>query len=319
MQVIKQEILDAVGGKFLQGDSFRMLHRKKMDGTVCSQETDDPAMVVTRVANAWVYHCHRCHCSGSIGDTSLHPGQTRARIEALKKIPVNKVTEKVDLPRDFLAMRDKVDHDPVPWEAYHWLWRYQLHQDDILRYKIGWSEIYKRVIIPIYEFAHMGDAIAKKLVGWVGRDVQQLTKLQRKVKRVPKYLTRAKKGRRRYFMTMGDTDTVVICEDCISAIKVNLATGYCAVALLNTDVGDDLLRWLRGRKVFLWLDGDMLSKSIKMVDKMRQLGLDAKRLFTTKDPKDYNSVYIMDVVREGERRGDETRQMRPLSDIRPTF
>ena len=108
-------------------------------------------------------------------------------------------------------------------------------------------------------------------------------------------------------MTMGDTDTVVICEDCLSAIKVNLATGYCTVALLNTDVGDDLMRWLRGKKIFLWLDGDMLAESVKKVDTMRQLGLDAKRLYTTKDPKDYNSVYIMDVVREGERRGNDKR------------
>ena len=55
-------------------------------------------------------------------------------------------------------------------------------------------------------------------------------------------------------MTLGDEDTVVVCEDCLSAIRVHESTGYCCLALLNTDVGEDLMRWLRGRKVYLWLD-----------------------------------------------------------------
>jgi len=301
-QAVRKEILNAVGQRLLQGDSFRMLHRFKTNGDVCSKESDDPAMVVTRVTNGWVFHCHRCHCSGTLNDKGLSPGQTRNRIEALKRIPINKVVEKVGLPFDFQAMSDKVDHDAVPWEAYHWLWKYQLHTVDILRYKIGWSEAYKRVIIPIYEYAQMGDATAKKLVGWVGREVAHNSKAERKKAGIPKYLTRAKKGKRRYFMTLGDENNVVLCEDCISAIKVNLASGYTTIALLNTDVGEDLLRWMRGRNVFLWLDGDMLAKSVKIVDRMRQLGINARRLYTTKDPKDYNSVFILDTIREAEKR-----------------
>ena len=41
----------------------------------------------------------------------------------------------------------------------------------------------------------------------------------------------------------------------------------------------------------------MLAESVKKVDRMRQLGINAKRISTTKDPKAYNSLYIKDVMK----------------------
>jgi hypothetical protein len=230
-------------------------------------------------------------------DKSSSPVQTRARLEALKKIPINKVTEKVDLPHDFEQMTDLDDANTVPWAAYHWLWKYGIKEDDMLKYKIGYSKSYGRVVLPIYEYAEVGDAIAKKLVGWVGREIKYSNKEERKKAKVPKYLTRSKKGKRRYFMTFGRGDTVVICEDILSAIKINLATGHTTVALLNATVGDDLLRWLRGRTVYLWLDANMLAESVKRVERMRQFGINAKHVHTPKDPKEYNTLFISDKLR----------------------
>lgn len=296
MQVVKQEILDAVDKRFAQGDSFRMRHRFKNDGSECTPVDKDPAMTVTRVSNGWIFHCHRCHVSGVISNNNLNPGQTRARIEALKKIPINKVTEKVDLPNDFEQLTDKDLASEIPWGAYHWLWQYNITEEDFLNFKIGWSKAYQRVIIPLYEWAKFGDEWSSKLVGWVGREVKYSSKEERVKAGIPKYLTRAKKGKRRFFMIMGEEGKVVICEDCVSAMKVNMSTGYTTVALLNTSVSTDLMRWLRGKTIYLWLDSDMLADSVKQVNRMRELGLDAKHVHTPKDPKAYNTVFIKDTI-----------------------
>lgn len=299
---VQKTILKAVDGKFLQGDSFKMRHTGEGD-KVCTPKDKDPAMTVTRMSNGWVYFCHRCHIQGFIKDDNLNPTQTRARIDALKKINISKVTENVTLPLDFEPMTG-LDHCPVPYNAYHWFWRYSLTNDDIIKYNCGWSERYNRVIVPLYEYAHMGDEMARKLVGWVGRELECQTKEERKQKKVSKYLTRAKKGKRRFFVAPGEIDKVVIVEDAISAMKVNTVTDFTTVALLNTDVSNELMSWLRGKVIYLWLDGDMLAHSVKTVNRMRTLGLDTKHIHTTKDPKEYNSLFIDSTIRDKETQND---------------
>jgi hypothetical protein len=230
-----------------------------------------------------------------IWDEALNPKQTSARIRA-KQGPINKITEQVGLPLDFEPMTGEAT-DTVPYEAWHWFWKYNIKEEDLVKYNIGWSDRYKRVIIPLYVYAHVGEDIARKLVGWVGREVEYKSKEERRAKGVPKYRTRAKKGKRRYFVCPGRPDTVVVCEDAISAIRVNIATNFSTVALLNTTVSDDLMRWFRGKTIYLWLDGDMLASSMKQVQRMRGLGLNAKHIHTPKDPKAYNDLAIQQTLK----------------------
>jgi hypothetical protein len=283
-KAIEDVILNAVAGRYQTGDTFRLRHK------ACTDKDKDPAMNVNRGQNGWAWYCHRCGEGGYIFDSSLSPTQTAAKIAANKE-PINKVTEHITLPLDFEPIKgDRTC--TVPYAALHWLWQYSLTNEEIMKFNIGWSGRYKRVIIPLYEFAYMGDEIARKLVGWVGREVKYKTKEERKKAGVTKYRTRAKKGKRRHFVCPGEQNTVVIVEDCISAMKVNIATGYTTVALLNTSVGTDLMRWLRGKKIYLWLDGDMLASGVKQVNRMRSLGLAAYHVYTSKDPKEYNPVAI---------------------------
>lgn len=294
MDVIPAEVLEAVGKSFTQGDSFRMHHKYRSNGTVCTTPDKDPAMTVTRVSNAWVFHCHRCHISGSISDNRLAPGSTRKKLKALRALPIHEDSAKITLPHDFDQMTERGEEADIPWDAYHWMWRFGITSKEFLKFHIGYSQLYQRVIIPLYEYAEVGNDTARKLVGWIGRNT-----LHTKSSKEPKYITRAQKGKRRFFIAPGVPGTVVICEDCISAIKISMATGYMAVALLNTSVSDDLMRQMRGRKIFLWLDGDMLAHSVKTVQRMRQLGLNAKHIHTPKDPKEYNTLFIKDSLRNG--------------------
>jgi hypothetical protein len=297
---IDKSILKAVGTRFVQGDSFRIRHEYLTNGTVCTPMDKDPAMVVTRVSNGWLFICHRCHKQGMVPDKAMPPGQTRARIEALKNVPVDEKTKEVDLPADIMYMNpdygDKeVSHNKndVPWGAYHHLWKYGIRGDTIPKYQISWSPMWNRLIFPIFEYRNFGQEVTYKLVGWVGRNVGY-----KKGDKYPKWLTRTKKNKRRFFMAPGNTDHVVLVEDVISAIKVHEATGYTTIALLTTTVSDDLMRWLRDKITYLWLDSDMLAHSVKTVNRMRDLGLKAKHIYTTRDPKEYNSLHIIDCLRQ---------------------
>jgi hypothetical protein len=292
---LERVILNAVEGRFSKGDSFRMRHAKDGD-KICTPKDKDPAMTVTRISNGWVYHCHRCHTSGHIDDAALNPIQTRKRVDAVNDTRINSVTENVTLPFDFMPMTEE-ENCPVPYTAWHWFWKYSLTDQDIAKFNCGWSERYNRVIIPLYEYIYSVGDVARKLVGWVGREIECQSKEERKRRGVVKYLTRAKKGKRRFFVAPGE-DTVVIVEDAISAMKVNLATGFTTIALLNTFVNNDLMRTLRGKVIYLWLDGDMLANSVQTVQRMRTLGLDAKHIHTPKDPKEYNSLFIRETIRE---------------------
>jgi len=296
--VLNEAVCEAIsGGAFTHGDSFRICHTEMVDGKVCTPSSEPPAMTVTRISGGWVFHCHRCHTSGAIYDDRLNPTQTKARVDALKNPVHHKVLADITLPVDFVPMTGGEDCS-VPYHAWHWFWKYNLTNDEIAKFYCGWSENYNRVIVPLYEYAYLGEDIAKKLVGWVGREVECTSKEERKRKGITKYLTRAKKGQRRYFVAPGREDKVVICEDAISAMKVNLATGYMGIALLNTSVNTDLIRWLRGRTIYLWLDGDMLANSVKTVARMRSLGLDTRNIHTPKDPKCYNSLFIREQIRD---------------------
>jgi len=294
--MIEDIILEAVEGRYAQGESFRIRHDNKVDGTVCTRIDQPPAMTVTRTSYGWMYHCHRCHTSGCATDSKTSPKNTMERVKAIKNSKIDKVVEMVTLPNDFQPMSKREKDSTVPWAAYHWIWQYGIASEHFTKFHVGWSALYNRVIIPLYEYAEVGDELARKLVGWVGRNVDSKD-IQRETN-TPKWLTRSRKGKRRYFMAPGD-QTVVLVEDAISAIVVHLATGHTTIALLTTSVSEDLMRELRGKTIYLWLDGDMLAHSVATVDRMRQLGLNAKHIHTPKDPKTYNKIFIQDTLGGG--------------------
>ena len=302
VQHIQQEILDAVGKKFMQGDKFKIRHKFRLDGTICTPDTKSPAMSVTRTSNGWLFCCHRCTAMGTIPDTDNSSGMTRQRLNALKDIPKDKESKKIKLPYDFKLLVENKVQTNFYHPAVSWLWKYNVFCEDMERFGIGWSDSYERLIVPLYEYnvteAEIGETLvtfAKKLVGWVGRDVEDRAKGERAEKKIPKWLSRTEKGARRYFTAKGK-DKIVLVEDSISAMRVNMATSYTSIALLNASVNDDLMRKCSGSKVWLWLDPDMKKESIKTVSRMNQLGLHTKIILTEKDPKEYPERYIRTIL-----------------------
>jgi len=298
MVTIQQEILDACSNKFSVGESFKIKHQRRLDGTECTPEHKNPAMTVTRTSTGWLFCCHRCNAMGMIPDKENSPRMTADRIKGLKKAQENVEFEKIQLPLDMVYLNQDTDYEDN--EAVYWLWNYGLVQEDWEMYEIGWSETYQRLIIPLFEYSdgRYPEPKDKKLVGWTGRDCTDKTKEERVTERTPKWITRTQKGARRYFTAPGDDKNVVIVEDSISAIKVSESTGFTAIALLQSTVSDDLIKKCRGAKVRLWLDPDMKQKSVKTVARMNQLGVNTKIILTEEDPKEYPSMKIHSILKE---------------------
>ena len=284
--MIPNEVLKAVKGRFNTGESFKIKHKQRLDGSTCTPSHKDPAMTVTRKKNGWVFYCHRCMAGGAVPDKKLTPNQTKEKLKTINQQASIKSEETIDLPEDFIQLNKS--------DVKHILWGLNIFSNHWELYDIGYSESFKRIIVPLYDY----DAPdGTKLVGWVGRDTSQLTKEARKKSGIHKWIIRSLKGNRRYFVAPGDDKNIILVEDSFSAMRVSTATGMTAIALLNNSVSDDLYDKLRSAEsVYLWLDSDMFIKSLNTVNRLRQLGINVKHVYTKQDPKEYADKEILETI-----------------------
>lgn len=296
---IPQEITDAMSSSMAIGESIRLQHMFKANGQPCSVNKDARSLSLTRTIEGWLFNCHRCHYSGFISDTTRTISDVKNEVERLKR-GITSVSPKVALPRDFTPMKGLPRHEStgtlhVPWDAYHWLWESDLDQFDIEHFNIGWSAAYQRVIIPCYKIGTLNPSRdeARQLIGWIGREVKYKSKQGRVAAGVVKYLTkRADNLRHLLFTAYHPSNKVVLVEDALSAIKIRKVGGATGIALLTTYIPLELVQQLKNKEVFIWLDGDMLVKSVRYTDRFRQLGLPVKFIHTLLDPKEYDQLSI---------------------------
>ena len=104
---------------------------------------------------------------------------------------------------------------------------------------------------------------------------------------------------------MGTGDTIVLCEDPLSAYKVGLVTE--AWSLLGTKLHNRVLMQLieRGQRVATWLDDDKgrsngsnpgQDAARAIAARLRAFGVDYRNITSDRDPKYYNTDYIKEVL-----------------------
>jgi hypothetical protein len=195
-------------------------------------------------------------------------------------------------------MRGK-KRDTIPWPAYNWVWRNGLNEDDIKKFNIGWSNMWNRVIFPCYQtgWLHPSGARARKIIGWVGREVQYTNK--ERPDGVSKYITKRSESVKwlHYHVPTKSKENVIIVEDCVSAIRVSNAMRWHGLAMLTTHIPSRLLISLKGMNVWVWLDADAMARAISRTHSLRQLGLNVKFISTTKDPKHYDNLEIHKILK----------------------
>jgi hypothetical protein len=178
----------------------------------------------------------KCHHCGQGGSWCL------GRQSYIRRRKTHKSVQKLYLPRDFTT-------DPAECHvlANVWFNKYGITDEEREHYNLGWSEQWKRAILPIWQGGQLIAYQARRLLpGDEG----------------PKYMTRRLESAGRPFFTGGwgedlGFDTMVIVEDILSAIKVGryVTTTAILTGAMSQEIVAGVLRY-KPKRVVVWLDDD---------------------------------------------------------------
>ena len=98
------------------------------------------------------------------------------------------------------------------------------------------------------------------------------------------------------FHELSDISCACLVEDYISAIKVSRVIP--TVPLLGSQVPNKHILFLasRHKNIFVWLDQNKISYSLKLAERLQLLGKSVKVIYTYKDPKYYNTEQISKIT-----------------------
>ena len=181
----------------------------------------------------------------------------------------------------------------IPQEGIDWLRKYGMLHKEIINNRFGWSQdgiilknknirIAPMLVFPIYdEVGH--------LLMWQGRNFG---------KEGPKYITRGAKDVLHILGQHIESDTIVLTEDLLSAIKVSRIAP--AMPLWGSFMSLELARRLSSRfsKAVLWLDKDKAQEAAKQAANASHIfekGCSSIR--TERDPKEYLTIQIEEYLK----------------------
>ncbi|MHC4640085.1 MAG: hypothetical protein ACYS32_00470 [Planctomycetota bacterium] len=242
-----------------------------------SNPNKDRCLVITRIEAGWKYYCHRCGEKGVKSTRSFSPEEYKRWVSTSgRAIPENSAVAKVTLPQGFTT--------DIPAPGLAWLYKYDLSDQDISFFNIGYTPRLNRVILPVYR----DDG---KLIYWQGRNLGTVTEQS------PKYCNvRAVRTDVWMDLTSDDIspegDRVVLVEDILSAIRVSKTEP--TIGLLFAYIPDPLVLSLAKEyeQIILWLDPDKQNRMVKRVNRYRAFGINVVMIRASQDPKFYSAKEI---------------------------
>lgn len=257
-------------------DTTMALGESKRHTHICSKNNDKP-IIVTRTTKGWAWWCHRCRTGGNRYIEGCSPAETMAWLKSLK-LPQKQTVRTVELPTDFTNILSPA--------ALSYCYIRGIYEQDIFKYKFGYSTYLHRLILPVYE--------NNSLVFWQGRNLGEVTRSN------PKYVNVAKQNRKDIFFYIQNTDSkvLVINEDIISAIRTSKVAN--SLSILSAHIPDNLIFKLAlGGKfdtILIWLDPDKKVKATDWTFKYRAYGINCCRIDSDKDPKWYSDTEIKEKI-----------------------
>ncbi len=256
--------------------SMEIGERKRYDYCpFCQQKVRGKGFVVTRTRKGFFAYCFRCH------ERAVH-NRSKLTFRQIKNL-LNEQKEDVNKEYNYDVVVLPYDFTPtIPDIGLLWLRTYNITDEEIRRYNLGFSPSLNRLILPVY--------LDGELVYWQGR------KLDASDMHSPKYLNIRAKRSGVYFCVFDKSESTVLVEDILSAIAVARA-GFNAIALLGSYVGDDIYPAIKTEKAYVWLDPDKRSDCVKFAAKLRAHGVVCSPIvLPTKDPKEYTPQEIQSII-----------------------
>lgn len=242
---------------------------------------DPGSLLLSREGSLLRAHCFRCGGRGRFREQESI-GERVTRLAAQQKADAE-AQASLHLPEPRV-------YDLREWPVDAALWFYKMGFSPSMIAETGgyWCPALGRVVVPI-----MQDGRA---IFWQARAT----------KRTPKWIgPRLPKQGLVYKNGEGKGDTIVLCEDMLSAYKVGRETE--AWSLLGTSLSTQLGTLLAsGKRVATWLDNDVGRRGFnnnpgqksakKILATLRAYGIDARNIVTDKDPKCYDRDYIKRMI-----------------------
>lgn len=237
---------------------------------------DGDSLLISRDGKEFRAYCFRCKETGFYREQeSLAEKLERTARESAADA---KARSYISLPESQLPFVD------APLDLKVWFYKMGLSPRMIEELGLYWCPDLGRVVLPIMQ--------DDRVVFWTARALKRTPKWI--APDVPKRGLTARYG-------VGKGDTIVVCEDPLSAYKVGQVTE--AWSLLGTALVDrmavELLR--TGKRVAVWLDDDLGRKNksnpgqeaaAAIRKRLRAFGADVRNIKSAHDPKYYGRDYI---------------------------
>jgi hypothetical protein len=211
--------------------------------------------------SAWCFGCHY----KERGDKSPFVGERDRQTETISNRDGGEYG--VQLPDDAINILGE--------PAQHWLDVYGISMESCLRAGFKWSPYWEQLLMPFYDEDGTLCCIQAK-----NFNPKRASKA--------KYYNTGEKSESRTIYRMVHSDTLVLTEDAVSALKVSLVAD--AKPLLGTSIPREQLAAFKGpySRLVVWLDADKWREGRAIADSAKLLGLSTKTLLTDKDPKEYD-------------------------------
>jgi hypothetical protein len=263
-----------LGKPLLKGEIKRFYHCKdgKENGRLYIKKNEDGSII------AFCHHCGKKGYYKNKEDYTLPVLNANGRYQypTMENSHVNKIY----LPPDIMF---KIDDWPLP--ARVWVRKYQITDDEVQKFGLGYSPKLRRVILPIYNEKGLVLYQARKLF---------------KEDEGSKYNTVMKKGEYIYGYITGEgrSDSCCIVEDLLSGIRVSRFTDV--VVLLSTNLNNKVINILsQYQEVRIFLDNDNTQVKLKQLQIQRRLELfvgNVRIIRSYKDPKEFDHIELGDLL-----------------------
>ena len=236
----------------------------------CATTVTSKSLSITRTKDGYVAHCFKCSESGFLPDTSVSPGKIQLRNSSSPRASSN-CTPPHDAKTKLYEFAPRITV---------WLKQF-LTEQEIIKHGVVADNVRLRCYFPVNP------------TGWIFRNFDTEAG-------GPKWFTRTQRGYG-YYQSTNPTDTVVICEDCVSGIKLSRHSD--ALALLGTTLHDNALRILARQRykrgvVFLDDDSALVKNQALRVKQRLELVIPSVSVYHSGgvDPKETDDTVLRSLV-----------------------